>query len=194
MGIRIEVKGVWSPSERGIVISNHASYLDGLVLSAALSGELAFVAKKELKEQFFAGHFLKALGTIFVERANPEGGVEDTREALLAAQAGQTLVFFPEGTFTRAPGLLAFKLGAFVIAASQNLPILPVTLRGTRSILRGGQWFPRHGAVSMRVGMPISPEGTDFTAALRLRDSARVAMLVQCGEPEAAAPLQTEEP
>lgn len=194
MGIRIEVKGVWSPSERGIVISNHASYLDGLVLSAALSGELAFVAKKELKEQFFAGHFLKALGTIFVERANPEGGVEDTREALLAAQAGQTLVFFPEGTFTRAPGLLAFKLGAFVIAASQNLPILPVTLRGTRSILRGGQWFPRHGAVSMRVGMPISPEGTDFTAALRLRDSTRAAMLVQCGEPEAAAPLQTEEP
>ncbi len=189
MGIRLEVNGAWPTSDRGIVISNHASYFDGLVLSAALSGELTFVAKKELKKQFFAGHFLKALGTIFVERTDPEEAVEDTREALRALPAKQTLVFFPEGTLTRAPGLSAFKLGAFVIAASLNLPILPVTLRGTRSILRGGQWFPRTGAVSIWIGNPIFPEGADFTAALRLRDIARAAMLVHCGEPDASIPL-----
>jgi len=186
MGIRLEVSGVWPPRERGIVIINHSSYLDGLVLSAALSGEFAFVAKKELEAQFFAGRFLKALGALFVERADPEGGVEDARKALLAAQAGRVLVFFPEGTFTRAPGLLAFRLGAFVTAARQNLPILPVTLRGTRSILRGDQWFPRHGTVSVRIGEPIAPEGADFAAALRQRDRARAAILAQCGEPEVA--------
>ncbi|MGO8915085.1 MAG: AMP-binding protein [Stellaceae bacterium] len=186
MGIRLEVTGVWPPGEHGIVIINHSSYLDALVLSAALSGELAFVAKKELEAQFFAGRFLKALGALFVERADPEGGVEDTRKALLAAKAGRVLVFFPEGTFTRAPGLLVFRLGAFVTAARQHLPILPVTLRGTRSILRGDQWFPRHGAVSVRIGEPISPEGADFTAALQLRDRARAAVLAHCGEPDVA--------
>lgn len=188
MGIQLKVKGVWPPVKRGIVISNHASYLDGLVLSAALSGEFAFVAKKELKEQFFVGHFLKALGTIFVERADPEGAVKDIREALFSPISKQTPVFFPEGTFTRAPGLSAFKLGAFMMATSQNLPILPVTLRGTRSILRGGQWFPRHGAVSIWIGNPISPDSADFTAALRLRDIARIAILLHCGEPDAAVP------
>jgi 1-acyl-sn-glycerol-3-phosphate acyltransferase len=184
MGIRLEVQGMRPSSQRGIIISNHASYLDGLVLSAALSGDLAFVAKKELKEQFIAGHFLKALGTIFIERADPEGAVEDMREALLAPPSAQTLVFFPEGTFTRAPGLSAFRLGAFVTAASLNLSILPVTLRGTRSILRGGQWFPRHGAVSMWIGKPIFPDGAGFSAALRLRDIARTVMLMECGEPD----------
>jgi 1-acyl-sn-glycerol-3-phosphate acyltransferase len=186
MGIPLEVTGTWPPRARAIVIINHSSYLDGLVLSAALSGELAFVAKKELEAQFFAGRFLKALGALFVERADPEGGVEDTHKALLAAQAGRALVFFPEGTFTRAPGLLPFRLGAFVTAARQHLPILPVSLRGTRSILRGDQWFPRHGAVSVEIGEPIAPEGDDFAAVLRLRDSARAAILARCGEPDVA--------
>lgn len=192
MGIRLEVMGVWPPRERGIVVANHSSYLDGLVLSAALSGKLAFVAKREFKTQFFAGHFLKALGSIFVERSDPEGGVQDAHEVFLAAEAGRMLVFYPEGTLTRAPGLLPFRLGAFVTAARQHLPILPVTLHGTRSILRGGQWFPRHGTLSVRIGEPISPEGTDFTAALQLRDRARAAILAHCGEPDVAERLQTK--
>ena len=110
------------------------------------------------RAQFVAGQFLRALGALFVERADPEGGVEDTRKATLAAEAGRALVFFPEGGFTRAPGLRAFRLGAFVIAVRQQLPIVPVVLRGTRSILRGSEWFPRHDSVSLLIGEPIAPE------------------------------------
>jgi 1-acyl-sn-glycerol-3-phosphate acyltransferase len=186
MGIPLQVIGAWPPGRRGIVVINHCSYLDGLVLSAVLSGEPAFVAKNEFATQFFAGRFLRALGALFVERSDPEGGVEDTLKAVQAAEAGRELVFFPEGGFTRAPGLLAFRLGAFVTAARQSLPILPVSLQGTRSILRGDQWFPRKGAVWVRIGTPIPPAGADFTAALRLRDSARAAILADCGEPDVA--------
>jgi len=107
--------------QRGIVVVNHSSYLDGLVVSAALSGQHAFVAKNEFESQFVAGRFLRALGALFVERTDPEGGVEDTRKATLAAQAGRDLVFFPEGGFTRAPGLRPFRLGAFVIAVRCSL-------------------------------------------------------------------------
>jgi 1-acyl-sn-glycerol-3-phosphate acyltransferase len=167
-------------------VSTHASYFDSLVLAAVLPGEPVFVAKKELGSQVIAGPFLRALQTQFVDRSDPEGGVEDTGKALEAAKAGRALVFFPEGTFTRAPGLLAFRLGAFVIAARQGMPIVPLALRGTRSVLRGGQWWPRRHPVSVWIGAPLAPDGSDFSAAVRLRDTTRAAILAASGEPDTA--------
>ena len=184
MGIRLDVTGTWPKTTGVVIVSNHASYLDGLVLAAVIPGEPAFIAKKELEPQFFAGPFLRQLGALFVDRADPEGGVEDVNKALDAAQAARMLVFLPEGTFTRAPGLLPFRLGAFVIAARQHLSILPLTLRGTRSILRSDQWFPRSGAVSVTIGPLYSPDGSDFDAAVRLRDKVRAEILANCGEPD----------
>jgi len=173
MGIRVDVTGTWPEASGVVIVANHASYLDGLVLAAVIPGEPAFIAKKELESQFFAGPFLRRLGSLFVDRTDPEGGVENVNKALEAARAGRMLVFLPEGTFTRAPGLLPFRLGAFVIAARQHLSILPLTLRGTRSILRSDQWFPRRGAVSVRMGSLASADGADFSAAVRLRDKVR---------------------
>ncbi len=186
-GIRLEMTGAWPHEKNVVIVANHASYLDGLVLAAVVPGEPAFVAKKELETQFFAGTYLRQLGTLFVERTDAEGGVEDTNKALQAAHAGRRLVFLPEGTFTRAPGLLPFRLGAFVIAARESLKVLPVTLKGTRSILRAGHWLPRRGAVSIHVGSLVSADGDDFAAALRLRDEVRAEILQNCGEPDAMA-------
>ncbi|HYM04469.1 MAG TPA: AMP-binding protein [Stellaceae bacterium] len=186
MGTRLEVSGTWPTMGGTIIVANHASYLDGLVLAAVIPGQPAFIAKKELEGQFFAGPFLRRLGTFFVDRADPEGGVEDVNQALQAAQARRMLVFLPEGTITRAPGLLPFRLGAFVIAARQNLGVLPLVLHGTRSILRSDQWLPRRGAVSVQVGSPVLPDGTDFAAAIRLRDKVRREVLARCGEPDVA--------
>jgi 1-acyl-sn-glycerol-3-phosphate acyltransferase len=187
MGIGIETTGAWPQEKNVLIAANHASYLDGLVLAASIPGEPAFIAKKELESQLFAGAYLRRLGTLFVDRTDPEGGVEDTNKALAAAREGRMLVFLPEGTFTRAPGLLAFRLGAFVIAARENLKVLPVTLKGTRSILRSGRWFPRRGDVSIRVGPLLTPDGKDFAAAVRLREKTRAEILANCGEPDATA-------
>jgi 1-acyl-sn-glycerol-3-phosphate acyltransferase len=187
MGLRLEVNGTWPEGKGIMVVANHASYLDALVLAAVIPGEPAFIAKKELEPQLFAGPFLKRLGTLFVDRADTEGGVEDVNKAFQAAKAGRMLVFLPEGTFTRAPGLRPFRLGAFIIAARQNLSVLPVTLRGTRSILRSDQWLPRRGIVSVQVGSLLSADGSDFSAAVRLRDSVRAEILSTCGEPDGLA-------
>ena len=149
-----------------------------------MPGQPAFVAKRELDAQLVAGPFLRALGTLFVERDDPEGGVEDTRKALEAARSGQTLVFFPEGTFTRVYGLRPFRLGAFAISVEQQLGVVPVTLCGTRSILRDGQWLPRRGDVSVHVGDLYRPDGHDFAASVRLRDRVRAAMLAHTSEPD----------
>jgi hypothetical protein len=80
MGIRLDVTCTWPGAAGVVVVANHASYLDGLVLAAAIPGEPAFIAKKELEPQFFAGPFLRRLGALFVERADPEGGVENVNK------------------------------------------------------------------------------------------------------------------
>ncbi len=183
MGVGLHIDGRATNLHGNIIVSSHASYIDGLIVSAVLPGVLAFVVKKELEIQFFAGPFLRALGVLFVDRSDPEGGVGDAKRAAGAAAAGSLLVFFPEGTFTRAPGLLPFKLGAFVIAAQQSLGVVPLALRGNRSVLRGEQWFPRRGNVSVHIGKPIVPDGRDFAAAIRLRDEVRTVILAHCGEP-----------
>ena len=176
------------PRAGGLIVTNHASYFDSLALVAALPGEVAFVAKQELAEQVFAGLFLRRLGIEFVERFDAERGVEDIQRLATAATAatGRRLVFYPEGTLTRRPGLLDFRLGAFTVAADAGVPVIPITLRGTRTVLRGDQWFPRRGAITVTISPPLEPEGGDWNAAVQLRDRARAVILENVGEPDLA--------
>ncbi|WP_245444537.1 AMP-binding protein [Microvirga sp. KLBC 81] len=174
------------PSGAFVLIANHSSYLDGAVLSAAFPGGVTFVAKHELARQVLAGPFLRRLGTVFVRRTDPVGGVADMMRALEAVHANERLAWFPEGTFTRRPGLLAFHLGAFEVACQAGVPVVPVTIRGTRSILRSGQWLPRRGPILVHVGAPLVATEDDFAAAVRLRDIARAQILSQLGEPDLA--------
>jgi 1-acyl-sn-glycerol-3-phosphate acyltransferase len=172
------------PRGNAMLVFNHASYMDATVLAAVLPGEPACVAKRELAEQLFAGPFLRRLGALFVERFDLAGSLADTEKLIAEARSGRNVVFFPEGTFSRRAGLAAFYLGAFKVAAEAGLPILPGVLRGTRSMLRGGQWFPRWSEVSVRIEETIEPSGTDFASVLELRDRVRQAMLTHCGEPD----------
>jgi 1-acyl-sn-glycerol-3-phosphate acyltransferase len=169
-----------------ILVVNHSSYLDGLVLVAALPRPFSFVAKRELAGQFFSGTFLRRLGAQFVERFDPEQSREGANRLIVLARSRRSLVFFPEGTFTRAPGLRPFHLGAFVAAAQAGLPVTPVTLRGPRSILRGNTWFPRRGAIRIVISPSLTPAGQDWNAAIQLRDAVRKEILAQCGEPDLA--------
>ncbi len=172
------------PEANAIIVANHSSYLDGMVMTAVCPGEISFVAKEELARQLVAGSFLRRLGAIFVRRSDPAGGVADAKAALESARTGARLVWFPEGTFSRMPGLLEFHVGAFLTAAQLGLPVVPVTIRGTRSMLRDGSWLPRRGAISVHIGAPIAPAGGDFQAGLALRDSVRAEILAHCGEPD----------
>jgi 1-acyl-sn-glycerol-3-phosphate acyltransferase len=167
-----------------IVAANHASFLDGFALAATLPVDGAFLAKKELRSSPLAGLLLERLGTLFVERFDPDRGLDDLGLALDALERGESLLFFPEGTFDRAPGLRAFKLGAFYLAARAGVPVVPVAIRGSRSILRAVDWFPRRGVIHVTVRPPIEPDGDDWSAAVRLRDRVRREVLAYCGEPD----------
>ncbi len=174
-----------------VLVANHASYLDGIILVATLPAHYSFVAKRELRERFVPRVYLERLGAEFVERFAVEQSVEDTARMAGAAGRGHSLAFFPEGTFTRAPGLSPFRLGAFVVAVRAGAPVVPVAIRGSRALLRADQWFPRRGVLVVTVGAPIAPPSAapdDFAAAVRLRDAARAEILRGCGELDAALP------
>ncbi len=173
------------PAGRAYLLAvNHASYLDGILMVAALEEPIAFIAKRELLEHWVPRIFLTRIGAEFVERHDAQRSVEDTGRFTVAAQGGKSLIVFPEGTFRRMPGLLPFRMGAFVIAANSKIPVVPVTVRGTRSALRDGTWLFRRSRLSITVSKPIEPAGSDWAGAIVLRDAARAEILRLCGEPD----------
>jgi 1-acyl-sn-glycerol-3-phosphate acyltransferase len=174
------------PARNVLLAVNHSSYLDPVVLSTVIPGPLSFVAKAELAGQRIAGPFLRRIGTLFVRRSDVQGGVEDTRNVLEASLSGERIVSFPEGTLTRMPGLLGFQLGSFLVAVEAGIPVVPIVISGTRSALRGGQWFPRPSTIVVHIGKAVRADGSDFSAAIRLRDAVRARMLALCGEPDLA--------
>jgi 1-acyl-sn-glycerol-3-phosphate acyltransferase len=188
-GVPVRVAGAENLPSAGpiVVVANHSSYLDGLVLLTVLPERCDFVAKRELAQQLATRFLLSRIGTHFVERFEVEQSVETARALAALARQGASFAFFPEGTFAREPGLRPFHMGAFVAAAAGGAPVVPVALRGTRSLLRAGQWLPRRGVVQIVVGTPIVPEDSDWAAAARLRDRSRAAILAACGEPDLEA-------
>jgi 1-acyl-sn-glycerol-3-phosphate acyltransferase len=167
-----------------VLVANHQSYLDALVLIAAIPRPLVFIAKRELETVPVAGRMLRRLGTLFVERFDLRRSAAESRHFPAALERGENLAFFPEGTFRDDAGLLSFRMGAFAAAAQARVPVQPVALSGTREILRGAGLLPWPGTARVSVGPEILPDGDDWQAAVRLRDEARTFVLAHCGEPD----------
>jgi 1-acyl-sn-glycerol-3-phosphate acyltransferase len=176
-----------------IVVSNHASYLDGLVFTAALPARFSFVIKREMSAVPLVGLFLRRIGAEFVERFDRHRGAADARRVLRNAASGHSLVFFPEGTFTRAPGLLKFHTGAFATATRAACPVIPAVVRGTRAALPPSGGLPRPGRIEIDILPPIEPQPGE-PASAALRDRARQAILVELGEPDLTCSDDTARP
>ena len=190
-GICVNLEGAENlpPDRAAILIVNHSSYLDGVALVTGLRGRFSFVAKGELLGHFVPRIFLRRMGTVFVERFSYERSVADADAVARAVQQGRSLIYFPEGTFSRMPGLLPFHMGAFTAAVAAGAAIVPVAIRGTRQMLRDQTALLRPGEVRLIVGPAIEPppagHDTDaWGAAVGLRDQARAALLRLTGEPD----------
>lgn len=178
-GVRLRVTGRehLPPLGRNLVlVANHQSYLDALALIEAVPRPVRFVAKRELTANPLAERFLERMGTLFVERFDLKHSHREGERLQRALRDGSSLAFFPEGTFRERPGLLPFRMGAFAAAAEAGVPIQPVAIRGTRAIMPGDVFRPRPGAIEVVIAAPIVPRGTDWEAAIALRDSAREAI------------------
>jgi len=195
MGVPLLIEGLENlPRRNAVLVFNHSSYIDVLLVAAFVPGVPVFIAKKELAPQRFAGPLLRRLGAVFVDRYEIGASIADTEAIAGLAREGRVLVFFPEGSFTRRPGLSEFYLGAFKIAAEAAKPVIPGVLRGTRAMMRSDQWFPRRTPIGIKIGEPILPAGTDFAAILQLREAARALILTGCGEPDLRELVKPEPP
>jgi fatty-acyl-CoA synthase len=169
-----------------VLVANHASYVDSLVLMAALPLDFLFVAKRELLSTPLVRTIIRKCGHLTVERFDLSRSLADAERVVEALRAGASLLFFPEGTFDRSPGLLPFRLGAFRAAVEVQCPVVPVVIRGTRRVLPPDSWLPRPGMITVTVGAPIKPEAGGWRAMVRLRDLARAEIARGVGEPHAA--------
>lgn len=176
------------PTEPCVVVANHCSYLDGIVLFAALPPVFGFVIKREMSRVPLANMLLRRIGSHYVDRGRGQRGARDTRKLLKRANSGGALAFFPEGTFRHEPGLGTFRHGAFVIAARAGLPVVPIAIRGTRAALPPGGLRPAPGRIEVELAdvlpPPASGDEAEIEATLR---AARRAIAQRITEPDLAA-------
>jgi 1-acyl-sn-glycerol-3-phosphate acyltransferase len=186
-GIRYRIHDVHNlnTSEVQVIVSNHTSFLDVVILYATLPPYVTYVAKKELARAPLIGLFLRKIETVFLERARLRTGKEDLKDIERLVGEGTTVLFFPEGTFSDDPGLKAFKLGAFYVAAVTGAPVIPLVIRGARTIFCGANPVLRPGSVEVQVFSPLYVHKFDSTVRSRaqeLREQARYTILRASGE------------
>lgn len=184
-GIPIRVRGLEHlPPGPCLVVSNHASYLDGPLMTAALPGRFTFVVQHGAAGWPVFGRIIRGMGVTFVNRGAARTGAAQTRGLIRRLQEGVSLAVFPEGTFRPEPGLLPFRKGAFLMAVHANVPVVPAVIRGTRTLFGGDRLRVVWSPVAIEFFAPLAPAGDHRHAVEQLRDRARAAVLAHCGEPD----------
>ncbi|WP_416140052.1 AMP-binding protein [Halomonas sp. HK25] len=188
-GIRLTRRGIDRLPLRApcVLVANHSSYLDALALTATLPRGFRYLAKAELQRRLLSRLVLTRMGTLFVERFDPRQATRDSQRVFTALEGGDSLAFFPEGTFHSVAGIDDFHMGAFVIAVRSGVPVVPVAVQGTRAVLRGREWLPCPGKVTVSIGEAILPTTGGWAEAVRLRDATRSFILAESGEPDLRA-------
>jgi 1-acyl-sn-glycerol-3-phosphate acyltransferase len=167
-----------------VVVANHASYLDGIILTAALPPGFTYLIKQQMTSVPIASFVLRRLGSAFVDRNDRSDRHRTARALLAAAEQGAALGFFPEGTFDAMPGLKPFQQGAFSAAARANLPVVPIVIYGSRAKLPSGSFLPAPGPIRVRICDPVRSSAE--TSSRELMARTRRAMLAHLDEPDLA--------
>ena len=149
-----------------VVVTNHQSMFDILLIYGWLELDLKWVMKKELRKVPGIGIGCEKAGHIFVDRSKPKQAAQAIKEALARMGKGVGILFFPEGTRSRDGHMLPFKRGAFRLSVEQDLPILPVTLIGTRDVQPGNSFSLFPGTIRMVIHPAIEPSGKDAAELL----------------------------
>lgn len=184
-GLAIRTGGTQPPEHApAVVVANHASYLDGIVLTAVLPARYTFVIKHEMRGVPGAGFLLRRLGSEFVERDRHAGRHRMARRLVEAARNGKGLGLFPEGTFDANAGLKRFQLGAFSAAWRSELGVVPTVITGTRDVLPAGRWLPRPGRIRVHFCEALTPAAHGSPRTLMA--ATRRALLEQLDEPDLA--------
>ncbi len=157
MRVIVEGDDQIDPERSYVVVANHVSQYDIPLIYGYSGLDLRWVMKAEIGKLPFIAQGCRALGHIFIDRANPDQARAAINCAVADLPRGTGVLFFPEGTRSRDGRLMAFRKGAFRVSADRGLPILPMTVVGTRELLPPGSLRIRPGTVRLIVHPPIEP-------------------------------------
>lgn len=162
LGIKLEIEGNLDQS-CDMVMLNHQSLLDIIVVEYIHSRDLAWVAKKEIADLFFFGHIIKAPRMISVDRENKAGLIHLLKEAKDRLDKKRPIAMFPEGTRSNGTKMLSFRPGAKMIANKFNLRVQPIVLFNTRNIVDSKRLKASPGVVKVVFLDPIQADkNTDW--------------------------------
>ena len=173
-GVRVTVEGLErvTPGTTYVFVSNHQSIYDIPVIFASLPFQLRIIAKESLGRFPFLGWHLRRSGHLLVDRRRPDrAGILDRWRALVGE--GLSLIIFPEGTRSPDGRIGPFKAGSFLLAIEARLPIVPLSIDGTRQVMPKGRLMTCPGRATLVVHAPIE------TAALDLGDARELATRVR---------------
>ena len=155
------------PSKSYVVVCNHLSQFDIFLVYGWLKLDLKWVLKAELRKIPGLGIGCEKAGHIYIDRSNPDKARQAVTDALADVGDGVGVLFFAEGTRSPDGRLQPFKKGAFRVATSQKLPILPVTIIGTRDIQKPGSFMFFPGKMHMVIHPAIEVDGSDDAETIR---------------------------
>ena len=159
-GVHVTVEGLdrLEPGKTYVFVSNHQSIYDIPVLFWSLPQQLRIIAKESLGRFPFIGWHLRRTGHILVDRRRPDrSAIFGWAERLLAL--GLSLIVYPEGTRSANGAVQRFKPGSFQIALQAGLPVVPISISGTRAVMRKGALEARPGIVRLVLHPPIDTRG-----------------------------------
>ena len=187
-GVKVTVRGIDNlPTDSCVVVANHASYIDGPLLNGYLPAHFGFVIKGEMRDIPVVHFLLRRSGCKFVERKEMTGSTRDARQLVKAAQEGESLGFFPEGTFLLERGVGRFRAGAFVAAIKGDMPVVPVAISGAREMMPSGRLMPHKSGLVIEVLPAIAPGDDDYASSRKLAEASRQRIITAIGEPDLLA-------
>ena len=187
-GVKVTVRGIDNlPTDSCVVVANHASYIDGPLLNGYLPAHFGFVIKGEMRDIPVVHFLLRRSGCKFVERKEMTGSTRDARQLVKAAQEGESLGFFPEGTFLLERGVGRFRAGAFVAAIKGDMPVVPVAISGAREMMPSGRLMPHKTGLVIEVLPAIAPGDDDYASSRKLAEASRQRIITAIDEPDLLA-------
>lgn len=179
-GAKVEAVGIECLPERGsyILVANHQSYFDICALVQVLSKIPRFVTKRELARVPLFGQGLRALRQIIIDRGDPEAAKHAIDAAVRALPGGVQVCFFAEGTRSVDGGIGPFKKGAVVLGVMTGLPLIPVSISGTRKFMpKGGMIIRPGGRIRIVFGEAILTRGVSVERRDALNERLRDAVV-----------------
>ena len=178
-GIKLKVYGAENidPDKTYVFVSNHQSYLDIPALFRGLPVNIYFVGKQELKKVPFIGWYMQAVGMIFIDRNAPRKAVSSIKDAGKMVDLGKNIIIFPEGTRSKDGALGKFKKGTFLLLANSDVPVIPISIKGTGKVWPSDSFKLTPGIVEVHIGKEIKTGAENSRELIGLMDNVKEKML-----------------